>query len=54
MAKKRSRDLRREFEGDSQTGAGMQIDYSYNQWRHARMHQLERNYELQCERDFRL
>jgi hypothetical protein len=33
-----------------QQGEGAQQDYSYNQWRHAQMRQMEGNYAAACER----
>lgn len=37
-----------------QIGEGLQIDYSYTQWRYAQMQQLESNYTAQCERELQL
>lgn len=39
---------------ESQPGAGFEPDYSYTQWRRARMRQMERNYAAQCEQDLRV
>lgn len=33
-----------------QSGEGAQQDYSYDQWRHAQMRQMEGNYAASCER----
>lgn len=52
MANAINRDLETPAQAERQLGEGLQIDYSYNQWRHAQMQQLERNYEAQCERGF--
>lgn len=41
------------FKGKVQPGEGLQADYSYTQWRHAQMQQLEGDYAAQCERDLR-
>jgi hypothetical protein len=41
------------FKGDMQPLKGAQPDYSYNQWRHAQMRELEGEYVAQCERDRR-
>lgn len=51
MIKQRSSDLKIPSQGQSQMGEGLQVDYSYNQWRHAQMQQLEQSYEVQCDRD---
>jgi hypothetical protein len=33
----------------SEQAADLQVDYSYNQWRHAQMEHLERSYRAACE-----
>lgn len=37
----------------SETREAQQCDYSYCEWRHAQMRQLDQDYNAQCERQMR-
>jgi hypothetical protein len=52
MAKKRVRNPEAPNRTAATIGSNLQADYSYSQWRHAQMQQLERNYRAVCERQF--
>lgn len=54
MAKIHRRDPSPQMQAESQPDAGSEADYSYTQWRRARMRQLERNYAAQCEQEPRV
>lgn len=53
MAQERENRIVRAVQTAATAGKGSQIDYSYNQWRQARMRQLERDYEVECEGSLR-
>jgi hypothetical protein len=52
MAKERVRNPEARKRAAATIGSNLQADYSYSQWRHAQMKQLERNYRVVCERQF--
>jgi len=50
MSNERSRNWTPTAQGAAVLGSNMQADYSYTQWRHTQIQQLERNYRTVCER----
>ena len=50
MSIERNRDSERMTENAMPLRPFLQADYSYNQWRHAQMQQLEQDYIAVCER----
>lgn len=52
MATQPNREGKRSTQTAVQPGEVLEIDYSYNEWRQARMAQLEQSYFAACQRDF--
>lgn len=52
MATPPNHESKRSIRTETQPGEPLDIDYSYNEWRQARMQQLEQSYLAACERDF--